>query len=380
MALLVYGWISPCPAADSVEAPLQQIQQHISATEKTHDALQTVRDGLDQQLSEIELRQNELARTIVELEQQARTREKRLVAMKTQRDTLQAQVKAQQNLLAGQLRSSHLIGRKDWLKLLLNQEEPSHLARVLAYYGYLNQARSDLIQRCREGMVKVDEAEKALADESRQQSELRKQVQHERALLAEAGKARRQLLSGWDKELSSQAARLHQLREDEQRLSSLIESMGGHVERVPAPAPDSVPAPPPLRLGKPRCPPSGTLLAGFGSARMSGRWDGLLIGGKEGAPVRAVADGRVVFADWFRGYGLLLIVDHGDGVLSLYAFNQMLRKAKGDPVVAGEIVAAIGASGGRDKPGLYFGIRENGKPVDPVRWCAGRSLSSTTIH
>jgi len=106
---------------------------------------------------------------------------------------------------------------------------------------------------------------------------------------------------------------------------------------------------------------------------MGGRWDGMLIGGKEGTPVRAVAAGQIVFADWFRGYGLLLIVDHGDGIMSVYAFNQALYKNKGDQVGADEPIAALGASGGRDKPGLYFGIREQGQPVDPLTWCANRS-------
>lgn len=102
---------------------------------------------------------------------------------------------------------------------------------------------------------------------------------------------------------------------------------------------------------------------------MTGKWDGILISGKQGAPVKAVAAGKVAFADWFRGYGLLTIVDHGNGVMSLYAFNQTLSKSKGDAVLAGDVIATLGSTGGRDKPGLYFGIRSQGKPVDPLIWC-----------
>ncbi|MFM8445475.1 MAG: murein hydrolase activator EnvC family protein [Methylococcus sp.] len=360
--------------------PLSEVRGRIESTRKTREALQSLRDGLNQQLAEIERRQGHLAHTIAELEAQSRARQKRIDDLKIKCEELQASIRQQQRLLRGQLRSAQVVGRKDWLKLLLNQEDPSRLARVLAYYGYLNQARVNMIQRWRQDLTAVQGMEATLTAESSAQSEARRRTQQERLALQKSSEARRKLLAGWDAELKNQAASLAQLQEDERRLKALIESVGV------APAspeqstggggtPPTVAAVPSGKaLGSGGCPPVGPIVARFGSPRLSARWDGILIGGREGEPVRAVASGRVAFADWFRGYGLLLIVDHGDGVLSLYAFNQTLYKAKGEAVVAGEIISAIGVSGGREKPGLYFGIREKGQPVDPVLWCAGRHV------
>ncbi len=358
---------------EPVTEPLANIQQRIESTRQTRDALQSVRDRLDQQLADIERRQGELSREIAELEAQLRAREQRIAGLKRQRKQLDAEIRRQQRLLAGQMRSAYAIGHKDWMKLLLNQEEPSRLARVLAYYGYLNQSRSALIQTWREDHIRLGDLESELNGEMTLGRETRRHVQHERADLQAATQARRQLLASWDRELSSQAARLAQLREDERRLAELVKSVGAESPPAEAQAPDARSPSVQDKPRKARCPPAGALLAAFGSPRLSGRWDGLLIAGREGAPVRSVAGGQVAFADWFRGYGLLLILDHGDGVMSLYAFNQTLYKRQGDAVTAGEMIAAVGSSGGRDKPGLYFGIRRNGQPVDPVSWCAGRA-------
>jgi septal ring factor EnvC (AmiA/AmiB activator) len=358
---------------EPIAVPLDQIQQHIASTQKSREALQAVRDRLESQLADIERRQAELARIIHDIELQSQVRERRIAGLREQRTKQQAELKQQQHRLDAQLRSAHAVGGKDWLKLLLNQEDPSRLARVLAYYGYLNQARADLIRRCQDELTRLGDTEAELNGEMALQAEARQHSLKERTALQEANKARRLLLESWARELQSQDARLAQLREDERRLTELVQTMGHDSESA-----DTFPTGPVVALPLPAvkkgpCPPPGAVLAGFGSPRMSGRWDGILIGGKEGAPVGAVAAGRVVFADWFRGYGLLLILDHGDGVMSLYAFNQTLYKSKGDGVSAGEIIAALGASGGRDKPGLYFGIRERGQPVDPVGWCARRA-------
>ena len=148
--------------------PLSEVRSRIQSTRKTREALQSVRDGLYRQLSELELKQAELARTLGDLEVQSRSRDKRILELKTQRDKLRAAVKLQQKQLTGQLRAAHLIGREDWLKLLLNQEDPTHLARVLAYYGYLNQARTDLIAEWQHDLVRVGETEVNLAEESAQ--------------------------------------------------------------------------------------------------------------------------------------------------------------------------------------------------------------------
>jgi septal ring factor EnvC (AmiA/AmiB activator) len=359
---------SAVPAPDQ---PLEAVRQDLRAARQTRDALQAVRDRLDSELAGIERRQGRIANTLYTLENEIKTRDQTLATIRKQRDGLKTAVQRQHRLLAGQLRSAHRIGSKDWLKLLLNQEEPSRMARVLAYYGYLNQARVALIRQWQADSAALEETEIKLAQETASQVAARQQLQRERAALETAVRDRRQLLTSWEAELKSQDARL---KEDEQRLKALLQSVAQAVPGAPASAPATPPTTTTVAAARRgRCPPAGQVLARFGDARMSGRWDGMLIGGKEGAPVRAVAAGQIVFADWFRGYGLLLIVDHGDGIMSLYAFNQTLYKNKGERVGADEPIAALGASGGRARPGLYFGIRQQGQPVDPLTWCASRS-------
>lgn len=350
--------------AETDRQPLLEVRGEIASTQQQREALMAIRDRLNQQLSEIELEQGQMARAIGELEAQSRVREKRTKGLRQRRDQLQASVREQQKTLAGQLRSAHLIGREDWLKLLLNQEEPSHLARVLAYYGYLGRARSDLIRKLEGDLEQIRMTEAELQIEAEQKTLLGKKTQNERMALLESGRQRRQLLKSWDRELNEKAQRLIQLREDEKQLELLIESVKD--QAIPESSQGGVPL---ASVKKAHCPPTGPVMARFGSPRMTGRWDGLLIGGKEGAPIRSVAAGTVAFADWLRGYGLLTIIDHGGGVMSLYAFNQTHFKQKGERVAADEVIATLGLSGGRDRPGLYFGIRRQGKPVDPVLWC-----------
>ena len=369
MALwLLAGGSGLLPAPVTAAEPLDQIQQRIKATRKTREALQSVRDRLDQNLADIERHRGQLARRLHDLETQSQARTEHIAELHQERERLLAAVRQNRNLLGSQLRSAYAVGPRDWLQLLLNQDEPSRLARVLAYYGYVSRALGGLIQRSQADLVKLRDIDSELAEETRRQAETQQQLAREHAALMESARVRRQLLAGWDEELKGQDAQLAQLKEDQSRLEALIQAMKAADAPAAPPAPDPVlQQTPPARLG--RCPPAGMVLARFGSPRMTGHWDGMLIAGQEGTPVRAVAAGRVVFADWFRGYGLLMIVDQGDGVMSLYAFNQTLYKQKDDTVSADEIIAAIGASGGREQPGLYFGIREQGRPVDPLTWC-----------
>jgi len=360
--------VSIAIGAETDRQPLLEVRGEIASTQQQREALMAIRDRLNQQLSEIELEQGQMASTIGELEAQSRARDKRTKGLQQRRDQLQVSVREQQKTLAGQLRSAHLIGREDWLKLLLNQEEPSHLARVLAYYGYLGRARSELIGKLEEDLEQVRMTEAELQIEAEQKALLGRKTQKERTALLESGRQRRQLLKSWDRELHAKAQRLNQLKDDEKQLERLIDAVKDQTNK--AAMTENVPEGAPLAaIKKAHCPPSGPVVARFGSPRMTGQWDGLLIGGKEGTPIRSVAAGTVVFADWLRGYGLLTIIDHGSGVMSLYAFNQTHFKQKGEAVAADQVIATLGSSGGRDKPGLYFGVRRQGKPVDPLLWC-----------
>lgn len=349
---------------------LARIRERIETTRKSREDLQSRRGVLDRELADMERDYGRLARTAAELEAEARASGQRLAQLERRRGSLFAAAKDQQRALAGQSRSAYAAGREDWLKLLLNQEDPSRLTRVLAYYSYLNRARSRLLQEMEQELAAARQVEDELLAESERLKGTRQRLAEERALLNQARQERRKLLAGLDRQLQDKDAELHRLREDEQRLQELLTSLqlSGSEGHPPGSA-SAIPPVSPSPEAVATCPVAGRLAERFGSPRANGRWDGILIAAAEGTPVRAVAAGRIAYSDWLRGYGLLIIVDHGNGVMSLYAFNQSLFKAVGEPVAAGEVIATVGDSGGRAESGLYFGIREQGRAVDPLPWC-----------
>jgi septal ring factor EnvC (AmiA/AmiB activator) len=351
---------------------LSQVRERIKSTRKSRDELASKKDALDKQLEEIERDYGRLAKQIKDLETEARARNRRLDELQRQRKSLSSSIQHQQRVLAEQARAAYAIGRQDWLKLMLNQEDPSRLTRVLAYYRYLNHARSALLQGMEQDLTAARRLQDELSAEEERLKVTRQQVAKEQAALEESKRARRGLLAALKTELRDKDAELNRLQEDEQRLQDVLNSiqLSGSEENPTGNSSAANPLPATPEAARPTCPVAGRLIGQFGSPRMNGRGDGILIAAEEGTPVRAVSSGRVAFADWLRGYGLLIIVDHGDGIMSLYAFNQSLYKSVGDPVSAGDIIATVGASGGHPEPGLYFGIREQGRVVNPMPWCS----------
>ncbi|CAL1239903.1 murein hydrolase activator EnvC family protein [Candidatus Methylocalor cossyra] len=357
------------PEAADQRLELNRIREAIEAVQKSRDTLESKKKALDEALREAESTYGRLLKTIRALEAEAEARTQHIAALRQQRHRLLVALRRERYVLSGQARAAYALGRTDWLKLLLNQQDPSRLARVLAYHRYLTQARSSLIQGMERKLAETRQLQDELSAESERLTGTRQQLLREQAAAEESRRARRQLLAELERELRDKNSELERLQEDERRLQDLVNSL-----RQPGPEgtpnEDSAPAPPAAVPGGPSpCPVAGRIVAEFGSPRMNGHWDGMLIAAPEGSPVRAVADGRVAFADWLRGYGLLIIVDHGNGIMSLYAFNQSLYKNVGDRVAAGEAIAAVGASGGRPEPGLYFGIRKQGQAVNPMPWC-----------
>ncbi|MEY2699800.1 MAG: hypothetical protein RIQ52_555, partial [Pseudomonadota bacterium] len=204
-------------------------------------------------------------------------------------------------------------------------------------------------------------------EETRHLQELKEALADDQQRLRLLRRERSTLLSRVEHERHGKDSEIHQLRESEHRLQSLLSSVksvvnGRNHEKHRA-----------AGFGEARhqlpWPVSGEIVERFGAPRMSSQWDGVVIAAPEGTEVRAVHAGRIAYADWLQGYGLLTIVDHGDGYMTLYAFTLEASRHKGDQVKAGELIARVGASGGREEPGLYFGIRHHGKPLDPSGWC-----------
>jgi septal ring factor EnvC (AmiA/AmiB activator) len=270
--------------------------------------------------------------------------------------------------LAGQIRAAQMIGREEPLKLLLSQRDPAQTGRVLVYYQYFGRARAQQIATINTHLAEISTLDASLAEEESRLTALEERQKDELAKLTASRERRGRALVALDEESKNRAKELDRLKDQQSGLEKLVRELRRALERIDKFPTDSKDAFAKLR-GKLAWPATGKLAATFGQTRAGGvKWDGVLVAGAQGSPVRAVYHGRVVYADWLSGLGLLVIVDHGDGYLSLYGHNERLYKDVGERVTAGDTIATVGDSGGRSTPALYFEIRKGGKPVDPRPW------------
>lgn len=350
---------------------LTTVRERIKTVQKSRDALESRRRALVAQLSSIERDYGRLAKRLKELDAKAQAQMRHLKDLERRRSQLQTAVKAQHKTLTGQARAAYAAGRQDWLKLVLDQEDPAKFSRMLAYYNYLSRARFSLLREMQTDLAAVSQVQREVSAEADRLRSTQEQLAQDRLELEKSRQSRREVLASLERSLQDKEAELKRLQEDEEHLRDLVAAIRPMVD-------DSAPSLPvadgrfATLYGRLKYPTQGPLLEQFGSPRAGGRWDGVVIRAPEGTPVHAVAAGKVAYSDWLRGYGLLTIIDHGDGYMSLYAFNQSLYKNVGDWVKSGDIIATVGASGGRTESGLYFGIREKGKPLNPMLWCSRR--------
>lgn len=350
------------------DSDLAGIREKIKTIRESRDSLESRRQELTEQLSVIERRYGRLARNRNELENQVKNHLKRIAELKRRAQQLLDEVDAQHQGLAAQARAAYAAGHQEWLKLVISSDDPARLSRILAYYNYLNRSRTRLIQGMQTELTESRRLQDELSGEIEYLKRSRIDLGTEEAELEKSRQARRQILAELERGILSQDAQLKRLQENEQRLQHLLASIQPQDESG-MPARDTAETGQAARNGQGSCPVRGRVVEQFSNARTGGRLGGILIAAREGSPVRAISDGRVAFSDWLRGYGLLTIIDHGDSYMSLYAYNQSLYKNVGDKVLAGEVIATVGVSGGRPDAGLFFGIRQNGRPVNPLTWC-----------
>ncbi len=367
--LLSFVAVNPVVMADNPERKLKQLQGEINDLQGSLGGLRTRRDAEQKKLRTIEKEIGRLAHDLRELEREQKKQKMRLRELEKQQQQQKAAIKQQTRSLMAQLRTAYITGRQEYLKLFLNQQEPQKIGRTLVYYHYFNQARVEHIARLRNRLTEISRLSVQIEQERHELFRLAEQQHRQKQALETSRQARSKVLAMLKQDISKGSSRLEQLRQDERRLKSLLSRL--ERERVKEPAEFSAPfGSPGSRL---QWPVDGPIKARFGSPRTSVlRWKGVLIGAAEGQPVRAVSGGKVIFADWLRGYGLLIIIDHGSGYMSLYGHNQSLQKETGSKVKAREIISTVGSSGGNEHAGLYFEIRHNGQPVDPARWCVAR--------
>jgi septal ring factor EnvC (AmiA/AmiB activator) len=277
---------------------------------------------------------------------------------------------AEKSALARQVRSSYMTGRAELFKLMLSQENPAALGRMLVYFDYYNRARSARIASVAGELEKLATLEQ---DTARVESELAAlEAVHARevATLERSRDERRAAVAKIEGEMRDANAAVAKLRGEEQRLAEVVKRLSELMTEFPVDTDQPFAA----QKGKLPWPVQGKLAGDYGQTRGTGplKWNGVLLEAAAGTPVRAVYHGRVAFADWLQGLGLLVIVDHGGGYMSLYGHNEALLKESGDWVEPGEAIAQVGDTGGQTRAGLYFEIRYNGEPVNPNPWIARR--------
>ncbi|MCQ4311538.1 murein hydrolase activator EnvC [Pseudomonas stutzeri] len=373
---------------------LKQIEREKSAVQKQ---LQTTESEMGQLEKQVDSLQQEIDRSEAELER-----------LNEEKTTLEGARIEQQRLIGIQARAAYQSGRQEYLKLLLNQQNPEKFSRTLTYYDYLSKARFEQVESFNETLAQLANVEAGIEAQQATLAEQQDGLKERRAQLAEVREERQQTLAKLDRDISGRDQKLKARKQEQAQLERVLKTIEQTLARQAREAEQerqralalarqeqsrqqrsgstaSVPSGPLVSSaggnfggpfssakGKLPWPVDGRLVARYGTPRGGDartKWDGVLIGADIGTQVRAVHGGRVVFADWLRGAGLLVILDHGNGYLSLYGHNQSLLRDAGEIVKAGDPIATVGNSGGQESAALYFAIRQQGRPSDPAQWC-----------
>lgn len=346
---------------------LQHLRQQVEAVQ-----MQLSRERGDLGDAEAALRESEkaVAKAVRDLNRHRQVvadQRHKLAELKSEAATLAEALAADRRRLAEQVRLAHRLGGQSTLEVLLAQEDPGAVSRMLVYYDYVNRARTERMARLGRRLERLAELRRRAREEAEALARMQAEQAHKVSRLKSAREKRQTTLAALKARVGDRLEELAELERHEARLEGLVSALQ-RSPSVRASAPDSDSE---LRAG---WPVEGPLLAEYGSPRRGGRlrWHGLLIGAAEGAEVKAAAAGRVVFADWLPHYGLVLIVQHARGYLTLYGHNQALYKDVGDKVATDEVIARVGVSGGRQQAALYFEVRKSGEPVDPKAWLSAR--------
>jgi len=364
-------------AADNPDALIEQRSKDLQQIERQVETLGQELIGQNSQrqalIQELEERERDVAALAVagrELERLVQEQSSVAQAFRDREAEERSLLQQELRRLAELLRTAHAMGRADVLRLLLNQEDPVRAGRVLSYFAYFNRDRVNRIQAVESRAQRLASLAKDAEREAGRLAELASRQEATRLRLETAKADRATALAELEKTIAGGEDDLAVLQRDAENLRLLVEHLRQRAEiRAELEVQRQPFAERRGHLAWPLL--EGRLSAPFGSAKPGSdlSLDGVLLVAHEGEEVRAIYDGRVVYADWLRGFGMLLVIDHGDGYMSLYGHNEALLKEVGEWVAAGEVVALAGNSGGRDEPVLYFAIRRNGEPVDPATWC-----------
>ncbi|MBK8817199.1 MAG: peptidoglycan DD-metalloendopeptidase family protein [Methylococcaceae bacterium] len=348
-------------------------------------ALQEQKDQLFGLLAQVDERYGDVSASLKAIETQIANSNIAIDKLRKEIGSYQDQIDTLDKELSGQVRAAYAMGQQDKLKLMLNQRDPALSSRMMVYYEYINKSRLEKLSNIQQTVRYLDQLDKEKQTEAELLEKNLGQKKTEQAALEQVRKQRNNLVKQLNDDFSSEDDQLSLLKESETKLINLIGTLekesdqevldeeGDNAEITIAQNQSSFP-----KLngdftslkGKLPLPVKGKLASMFDNpSATDGMWKGVVINTHEGAEIKAITKGRIVYAGALKGYGLLIIVEHDKEFMTLYAFNQSLYKHKGDWVEAGDVIATVGQSGGRTTPGLYFEIRKNGKAVDPLLWC-----------
>lgn len=379
-----------CGAASSAgeaQDELRELRGRISALQKKLAAAEETKSEASDALRESEQAISEANRELRELNRQARDSGAKLGSLRKSARETETRMHAQQELLGRMLRRQYLQGEPDALRLVLARENPNDMARQLHYLGYVARARARLVEGLRTNLAELKRLGDEIAEEAAAVARIAAEQAAQKKRLEREKRARAEVLTRVSRDIRAQQQQIKSLQANENRLTRLVDQLTRLVQRNPARPPAREAAPRPRQRsdalpsdnagrafaalrGSLALPVRGELGGRFGSPRADGgiTWKGVFIAAKAGEDVKAVASGRVVYADWLRGFGNLLIIDHGDSYMTLYANAESLLRQVGEMIRGGDSVATVGNSGGNAESGLYFEMRHAGKPFDPLGW------------
>lgn len=350
------------------EQQLQTLRAEIERIERDLDAQRAERDAVAAEQQELEEAVGRSVRRAQELESEAGAVRDRIVDLERRQAEQEAHAAEQRQRLADEIRAVHRMGAQPALKLLLNQEDPAELGRTLVYLERFGALRQQRMTEAAAAVAELRSGQRELAGEQERLQQLQTEQTEEAERLAGRRDERAAMQARLDAEIASEDRRLARMAEDEEELQGLLEELQQALAEIPHQDRDHGPFA--EQRGGLRWPLQGEILARYGSTRgrAGERWRGVLLAAEQGAPVTAVAHGQVVFANWLRGQGLLMIIDHGDGHMTLYGNNDSLFRNVGDWVEPGDVIAAAGDTGAGARTALYFELRVQGEPRDPLTW------------
>ncbi len=376
LAIALGSFALPTATAFSAEtdnqntrSELKQLRQRIEQLRKEVSQTRHQHDKASNKLRKIDLNISKHVRELKYIKFRLGQQDRHLGQLIYDRKRYQTQLQEQRKLLSKQIYTAYIMGQQAYLKLLLSQDNPAATGRIIKYYDYFHRSRTDLINQANATLSSLEQNRRNIQREKKRLAKLRTNSLKKKDQLEASAQQRRTMVVSLNQQLQGKTSSLNRMLEDERQLQRLVNG----IEKLIPEVLNSKKNQQVFRTlkGKLEWPATGIIQRLFGRkrGRSKANWNGIVIRAKEGNEVHAVAHGRVAYADWLRGYGLLLIIDHGNGYMSLYGHNQSLLKETGDWIETGETIATIGNTASHTHSGLYFEIRHKGKPINPVKWC-----------